>query len=248
MASRLKNRIRVIIVGACGRMGTAISEKIEEEKDLEIIYGIEKRGHPNIGLPFGKNFITDGLKDVIKEGDVVVDFSEVAAVMNNREILRQGKKPYICGVTGFQENEFKALKELGRYFPFLYSPNFSFGVNILFRMIREIADKFPKEYDVKVIETHHKMKRDAPSGTAKRITEIIEKERKSKVEVFSLRLGEIVGEHKVIFAGPGEVLEISHSALSRQAFVRGVIEGIRFIVKQPNGFYTFEDMLKWQVC
>lgn len=236
--------IRVIVVGAGGRMGNALVGEIRETKDMAVLYGIEKRGHPAIGSPYGQNFIMDNLTEVIKEGEVVVDFSEREAVLNHKKILIRGGKPYLCGVTGFQEKELEELKEMGEYIPFLYAPNFSFGANLLIRFVGEITQLLPKDYEIKVVETHHKMKKDAPSGTAKRLITEIEKKKGEKVEVFSLRAGEIVGEHKVLFFGPGEVLEISHNALSRRAFIRGVLEGIRFIVKQPNGFYTFEDILK----
>ncbi len=237
------DKIRVIIIGACGRMGSAIGEQIREEGDMEVIYGVEKTGHPSLGLPFGKNFITDRLEDVIKEGDVVVDFSEVNGVLTNKETVIKEKRPYLCGVTGFKEDEFNELKKIGEYLPFLYSPNFSYGVNLLCQVLAHFSHKFPRDYDVKIIESHHKKKKDAPSGTAKRIAQIIEEKRGERVEVLSLRAGEIVGEHKVLFAGPGEVLEISHTALSRFTFVRGVIEGIRFIIKKPKGFYTFADVI-----
>ncbi|MEO0102723.1 MAG: 4-hydroxy-tetrahydrodipicolinate reductase [candidate division WOR-3 bacterium] len=236
--------IGIIIIGAGGRMGNVVAQEIKETNDMAVIYGVEKEGHPAVGSPFGKNLIVDKLEKVIREGDVVVDFSEREAVLSNREMLIQGGKPYLCGVTGFREEEFKDLKEMGRHIPFLYSPNFSFGANLLIRSGGEIARFLPEDYEIKIIETHHRMKKDAPSGTAKRLVTEIEEKRGKKVEVFSLRAGEIVGEHRVIFFGPGEVLEITHSALSRKAFVRGVLAGIRFIINQPRGFYTFDDVIK----
>lgn len=236
--------IKVIIIGAGGRMGNAIAQEIKETKDMEVIYGVEKEGHPAVGSPFGKNSIVDKLEGVIGEGDVVVDFSEREAVLSNKEGLVKGGKPYLCGVTGFREEELEGLKEMGEYIPLLYSPNFSFGANLLIKSAGEIARFLPEDYEIKIIETHHKRKKDAPSGTAKSLIAEIEKERGERVEVFSLRAGEIVGEHRVILFGPGEVLEITHSALSRKAFVRGVLEGIRFIIKQTKGFYTFEDVMK----
>lgn len=244
MASLSRNKIKVIIVGACGRMGGALYNGISEVEDMEVIYGIERSGHPKQGTAFGKNFITDRLEDVIKEADCIVDFSQPQAVIQHLEVVVRNKKPWVGGVTGFTSEEFEKLKAASETIPLLYSSNFSLGVNLMFKIVRDLAEKFPKDYDVKIIETHHKMKRDSPSGTAKNLAGIIEEIRQEKPEVFSLRAGEVVGEHKVLFFGPGEVLEISHSALSRMAFVRGVIEGIRFIVNKPKGYYTFLDILK----
>ncbi len=241
-----KNKIKVILIGACGKMGQVLTEMIQEEEDMDLTYGIEKKGHPKIGSPFGKNFILDELDTVVDEGDVLVDFSEREAVMANLDKIKEGKRPYVLGVTGFSPEEFEKLKALANYLPFLYAPNFARGINLLFRVVEAITKILPQDYEIKIVETHHRFKKDAPSGTAKQIKVIIEGIRRELVETISLRIGEVTGEHKIIFAGPGELIELTHSALSRKAFARGVIEGIRFIVNKPKGFYTFEDILKWQ--
>jgi len=243
MDSNQRDRIKVILIGAWGKMGRVLSETIQEEKDMELLYGIEKKGHPKIGSPFGRNFLLDQLDLVIAEGDCLVDFSEKEAVMENLERIKKGGKPYLCGVTGFRPEEFEKLRELANFLPFLYAPNFARGINILFRVLYSIVRILPEDYEIKIIETHHRFKKDAPSGTAKEIGKIIEGIRSDRVEIISLRIGDIIGEHKVIFAAYGEKMEITHSALSRQAFARGVLQGIRFIVSKPKGFYTMADVL-----
>lgn len=236
--------INVILIGACGRMGRIVAEAINNEKDMKIISGIEKTGHPNIGLPFYDGYLLDNLEKVIEEGDIGVDFTNPFAALENLEIARKGKKPYLIGTTGFLEDQIEIFKRAGKEIPILYSPNFSFGINLLFTTIKELIKYLPDDYDITIIETHHKKKVDAPSGTAKKFMEIIKREKNEKeINTISLRLGDIVGEHSLILATEGEYIKITHNATSRFAFAKGVIYGIRFLIEQKPNFYTFEDLL-----
>ncbi|MEO0105177.1 MAG: 4-hydroxy-tetrahydrodipicolinate reductase, partial [candidate division WOR-3 bacterium] len=153
------------------------------------------------------------------------------------------KKPFLIGTTGFTKEEMEILKSAGKEIPLLYSSNYSFGINFIFKILKEIIKILPDNYDITLIETHHKEKKDAPSGTAKRMVEIIKERKDKEIKTISLRFGDIIGKHTLIFATNGEVIEITHNALSRFAFANGVIYGIRFLIKQKSGFYLFEEII-----
>uniref|UniRef100_A0A7V6CNC2 4-hydroxy-tetrahydrodipicolinate reductase n=1 Tax=candidate division WOR-3 bacterium TaxID=2052148 RepID=A0A7V6CNC2_UNCW3 len=236
--------IKIILIGAAGKMGRIVAEAISNEKDMKIVAGVEKTGHPHIGSPFYDGYLTDDLEKVIKAGDICVDFTNPLATLENLEIARKEKKPYLTGTTGLTEEQLAIIKKISDEIPILYSPNFSFGINLLFKMIKEMVKFLPDDYDISLIETHHKKKVDAPSGTAKKFIEIIKnKKREKEIKPISLRLGDIIGEHVLIFATEGEYIKIIHHATSRFAFAKGVIYGIRFLINKEPNFYTFEDIL-----
>jgi len=237
--------IKVILIGACGRMGRIVAEAINQEKDMKVVFGVEKTGHPHIGLPFYDGYLTDDLEKVINEGDICVDFTNPLATLENLEIAHKAKKPYLTGTTGFTDEQLAIIKEISNEIPILYSPNFSFGINLLFKIIKEMIKFLPDDYDISLIETHHKKKLDTPSGTAKKFMEIIKNEKREKeIKPISLRLGDIIGEHILIFSTEGEYIKIIHNATSRFAFAKGVLYGIRFLINKEPNFYTFEDVFK----
>jgi 4-hydroxy-tetrahydrodipicolinate reductase len=240
---------KVVIVGACGKMSSAVVSTLANEKDIKIIGGIEGAGHPLIGQPIGSGFIQANLVSIIKNADVVVEFSIPEIALENIKISAKTGKPYIIGTTGIKDIE--KIKKYSKKIPILYSANYSLGVNLLYKLA-ETSAKTLKDFDVEIVEAHHKMKRDAPSGTAKKLMEIVREARgkrqevrgkKQEVVVHSIRAGDIVGEHNVMFVGNGERLELIHSATSRNAFASGVLKAIRFIVKQKSGFYTMADVI-----
>lgn len=262
---------KVIIVGACGKMSNAVVSLIDNEKDIKIIGGIESAGHPLIGQPIGKGFIQANLNSIIKDADVVVEFAIPEITLDNIKIAAKAGKPYIVGTTGIKD--IKAIKKYSEKIPILVSANFSFGVNLLYKLT-ESAAKLLQDFDIEIIEAHHKMKRDAPSGTAKKLVEIIKDARDKKqdqleinnekntptsnlirnatvgrfltgqeVRVHSIRAGDIVGEHTVMFISNGERLELTHRATSRNAFASGVIKAVRFIANQKPGYYSMEDVM-----
>ncbi len=233
---------KVIIVGACGKMSSAVVSTLANEKDIKIIGGIESAGHPLIGQPIGQGFIQANFASVIKDADVAIEFAIPEVTSDNLKIAVQAKKPYIIGTTGYKDIGF--ISKYAKKIPILLSANFSLGVNLMFQLT-ETAAKSLKDFDIEIIEAHHKMKRDAPSGTAKKLIEIIKKARAQSLEprVCSIRAGDIVGEHNVMFIGNGERLELIHRAFSRNAFASGVVKAIRFIFKQKPGFYTMADVM-----
>lgn len=245
--------IKVVVVGACGRMGGEVARLITEQKDMKLIAGVEAVGHPLIGTPIGSGFVVADLSRFLwptadspqPTADVVVDFSIPDVVIENVQRCVQAGKGYITGITGLNENQMQELKNASEKIPVVYAPNFSVGVFVLARLVVEAAALLQEDYDVHIIETHHKRKKDAPSGTAKMLLEKIKaKIGERKIEISSIRTGDVVGEHKVIFGGPGERLELTHKAESRVAFAAGVITAIRFVQNRSPGFYSIAEILR----
>ncbi|MCS7249751.1 MAG: 4-hydroxy-tetrahydrodipicolinate reductase [candidate division WOR-3 bacterium] len=235
--------IKVILIGALGKMGKILGEAISKQEDMKIIYGIEREDHPDLNKPFYEGYLLKDLEKVIDECDICVDFTNPKATLKNLEIAKKVKKPFLTGTTGFTKEEMEILKSAGKEIPFLYSSNYSFGVNLIFKLLKEITKVLPDDYDITLIETHHKEKKDAPSGTAKRMIEIIKEKKDKEINTISLRFGDVVGKHTLILATNGEIIEITHNALSRFAFANGVIYGIRFLVNKKPGFYLFEEII-----
>ena len=239
------NMINVVLVGACGKMSSAVVSSLVNEKDIKIIGGIEAAGHPLIGQPIGKGFIQTNISSIIKDADVIVEFAIPEITSDNLKIAAQAKIPYIIGTTGYKDIAY--IKNYAEKIPILMSANFSLGINLMFQLT-ETATKALKNFDIEIIEAHHKMKRDAPSGTAKKLAEIIKEvgNKKREVNVHSIRAGDIVGEHNVMFIGNGERIELIHRATSRNAFASGVTKAIRFIVNQKPRFYGMEDLISFK--
>jgi 4-hydroxy-tetrahydrodipicolinate reductase len=252
--------IKVIIVGAGGRMGKEVSDLISRQSDMEVVGGVEVKGHPEIGKPLGKGNIVGDLKEIAEKADVVVEFALAGGTLKNLEIAAKFKKPYIIGTTGFSEREMAAIETASKKIPVVFSPNFSIGVNLLFKLTEEAAKILGDSFDAEIVEVHHNKKKDAPSGTAKKLAEILKNSKKSKkivygregivgerskdeIGVLSVRAGDVVGEHTVIFAQEGERVELVHRATSRLAFAQGVIKAIRFIIGKPAGFFGMKDVV-----
>lgn len=243
-------RTRVIIVGCAGRMGQAIAQLISEDKEMALAAGVDVAGRA----------AATELGAVITTGDVVVDFSAPGpAAANARTAMAHGK-PFVTGVTGFQVAELVVLRECSRAIPVVHAPNFSVGVGVLTRLAAEAARLLGPEYDIEIIETHHRMKKDAPSGTARQLLDVLKTatgrgevvygregmvghKPVGRIGVSSVRTGTVVGEHTVVFGGPGERLELTHKAESRMAFASGVLAAVRFVRKARPGFYGMADVL-----
>lgn len=234
--------INVVIVGACGKMSSAVISTLSHDKSIKIIGGVEAVGHPMLGEPIGVGFIQADLTKLINSADVVAEFAIPEVTLDNIKISAKAKKPYIIGTTGLKDT--KEIKKYCKKIPILMSANFSLGVNTLYNLTKNAA-KLLKDFDIEIIEAHHKMKRDAPSGTAKKLAETIKEARgkKQEIRISSIRAGDIVGEHNVMFIGKGERLELIHRATSRNAFASGVVKAIRFIVKQKPGLYDMKNII-----
>lgn len=236
--------IKIVVVGVCGRMGSEIVRLISGQSDMEVVAGVEAMGHPLVGTPVGSGLIVTELTQIVDKCDVVVDFSTPNSVLGNVQVCVRAGRPLVTGVTGFQKEEIEALKDAGQKIPILYAPNFSTGVAVLAKLVEETARLLGRDWDIHIVEAHHTKKRDAPSGTAKMLVEMIKKQQENKlVGVSSIRAGDIVGVHRVLFAGPGEHIELIHRAESRVAFGWGVVLGIRWIIGKAPGFYSVNDVL-----
>jgi 4-hydroxy-tetrahydrodipicolinate reductase len=252
--------IEVVIIGVCGKMGSALVPLILEQADMELVGGVESFGHPQIDAPLGTGKIFADLESVAEYCDVGVEFTTPDASLRHAKIIADLGKSYILGTTGFSTNQMDELKKLSRKIPIVYSPNFSIGVNVLFNLTESAAKLLGDNFDVEIVEVHHTQKKDAPSGTAKKLIESIEKVKgkkkivfgregivqaktKNEIGVASIRSGDVVGEHYVIFGQTGERLELVHKASSRLAFAQGVIKAIRFAQNKPAGFYGMEPIL-----
>ena len=250
-------RTRVIIVGCAGRMGQTIAQLIKESRDLALSAGVDVARGADTCMP---SDVATELVAVIDAGDVVVDFSAPEPAAANARLAMVSGKPFVTGVTGFLAPELAVLRECGRTIPVVHAPNFSVGVSVLTRLAAEAARLLGPDYDIEITETHHRMKKDAPSGTARQLldtlraatgrTEVVcgregmvGPKPAGQIGVSSIRSGDVVGEHKVIFGGPGERLELTHKAESRMALASGVLAAIRFVRTANPGFYGMADVL-----
>ncbi|MDK2790552.1 MAG: 4-hydroxy-tetrahydrodipicolinate reductase [Methanothermococcus sp.] len=266
--------IRVAVTGALGRMGSNIIKTICENEGMEVVAAIDIPNHPKKGEDIGELIgigkinvpleTSDNLENVIKESkpDVLVDFTAPAPCVETAKIAARNGVNLVIGTTGFTEEQKKeienAIKE--NKIAATISQNYAIGVNIFFKTLEFLAKKLG-DYDIEIVEMHHKFKKDAPSGTALRAAEIIQnnlnrdsklifgreglvgERSKEEICIHALRGGDVVGDHTVIFAGDGERLELTHKASSRQAFVNGVILAVRFISEKKEGIYNTFDVL-----
>ncbi len=243
----MKTPVRVLLLRAKGRMGQAIAAAAAKT-DVEITAGLD---------------LGDDIAKQIGRCDVVIDFSHPNASSELARACREAKKAVVIGTTGHSKEERASIEELSRSTPVVLSPNFSVGVNALFWLTRKAAQMLGDDFDLEISEMHHRLKKDAPSGTAKKLAEIlcevrgldygknvrhgreglVGERRADEIGVHSIRGGDVVGDHTVSFAGAGERLEFSHKAASRETFALGALRAARWVVGKPAGLYSMEDVL-----
>lgn len=234
--------IKLGILGAGGRMGRRIIELAREDKDLEVTLALERRGHPIIGREIGAIKVSSS-GDGIFLVDAVIDFTLPEASLNNIDYVLKYKKPLVLGTTGFKDNEVERIKEAARSIPIVFSPNMSIGVNLLFGLAAEVAKKLGTDYDIEIVEAHHKAKKDAPSGTAKKLGQVIADAAGRNITIHAIRAGDIVGDHTILYAGNQERIEIRHQAHSRDVFALGALRAAKWVVNKPAGLYSMQDVL-----
>jgi len=238
-----QNVIKLGIAGACGKMGRRIFDLASQSKDFEIALALEKKGTPAIGREMGKLKISsnpDGLFLV----DVFIDFTIAKAVDSSLDYAAKYKKPLVLGTTGLSDGQLDKVSEVSKLIPIVFSPNFSIGVNTLFSMLPDIAKRLGLDYSIEIVEAHHKFKKDAPSGTAKKLVQVLTDAAKKDIPTHSIRLGDIVGDHTVIFCGNSERIEIKHQAHSRDLFALGALKAAKWVFGKPAGLYSMQDVLK----
>ena len=244
----MKKAIRILLVGAKGRMGKAIAAAAENRSEVAISGKVDRN---------------DPLDLSIHDSDVVIDFSQTEATELVCRTCLENKKPLVLGTTGHTEEQIKLIEAAAQSVPILFAPNFSIGVNTLFWLTRKAAEVVGSDFDVEIVEMHHRSKKDSPSGTAKELGEILIKARSldygknvahgrkgpigerphDEIGMHALRGGDVVGEHIVIFAGQGERLELTHRASSRETFALGALHAAQWIVGKSPGLYSMQDVL-----
>lgn len=234
--------IKLGIAGVCGRMGRRILELASSDNAFEVNLALERKGIPQIGKEIGKLKISsnpDGLFLV----DVFVDFTVPEATEAILDYVAKYKKPYVVGTTGLSQTQIAKIEEIAKVVPVVFSPNMSVGVNVLFNILPDIAKRLGPDYNIEIVEAHHKGKKDAPSGTAKKMVQILSDSTKKEIPTHAIRLGDIVGDHTVIFCGNSERIEIKHQAHSRDLFVVGALKAAKWIFGKQPGLYNMQDVL-----
>jgi 4-hydroxy-tetrahydrodipicolinate reductase len=264
----------VIVAGAAGRMGRRISYMVHQQKGLALVAGFERPDSPEVGSDIGELAgigslnvqVADSFEAVADKGDVIIDFTFHEATMALARKAAGQNKAMVIGTTGLSNDNLAELKELARNFPCVQAPNMAVGVNVLFKIAKKVAAILGDNYDIEIVEAHHRMKKDAPSGTALKLGEmvaegvkrnldevgvyarhgIIGERTDQEIGIQTIRGGDIVGEHTVFYCGPGERLELTHRAHNRDNFARGAAVAAAWVVNQPNGLYTMFDVLGLQ--
>lgn len=232
--------LKLVIVGALGRMGRRLTELAREDRAVEVVLGVERALADASGgkalCPITANF------DEVKSGDVLIDFSAPEATMDVLDRVVRHKKPLVIGTTGFSAEQEGKIAHAAKEIPVVVSFNMSLGVNVFFKVAQQIAKALPG-YSVHIQETHHSKKKDAPSGTALQAGRLIEKVAKQKVTYESFREGDVVGDHRIIFKGPADRLELFHHAESRDIFAVGALQAAKWVAGKKPGLYSMQDVL-----
>ena len=219
--------VRVLLVGAAGRMGKTVLDLSQNDREIEIAAQCD---------------LGDSIEPAMTNCDVAIDFSQADSIDEIcRAALKYGK-PLVVGTTGHSQPQRKTIEETAHSVPIVLASNFSVGVNVLFWLTQKAAEFLGGDFNPQIVETHHKMKKDAPSGTAKTLAEIL-KARNSEIPIQSIREGDLVGEHTVIFSGPGESLELTHRAANRGIFAGGALRAAKWIINKPPGLYSMQNVL-----
>lgn len=250
--------IKVILNGANGAMGKVVAELVASDENMEIVAGVDLNTDTKSVFP-----IFDDIRKIDIEADAVIDFASVKAVDNLLDFIEEKKIPAVICTTGLSDAQIDRIKGLSSAVPILRSANMSLGINILSKVLADIAPTLRKAgFDIEIVEAHHRRKLDAPSGTAILLADAVNKNMDEKLEytydrskrheprkddeigLSSVRGGTIVGDHDVIFAGEDEVISFNHRAYSRKIFANGAISAAKFLVGKSKGLYDMSDVIK----
>lgn len=234
--------INIAVIGCCGKMGKRVIALITKDKELKLTAALEREGHPELNTMIEGVSISDDLNS-LKNADVMIDFTPMP---DKRELLDAAlrfKKSLVIGTTGLNPEQVKEIEKSAAGVAILYSPNMSVGVNLLFNLVREAAAKL-KNYNVRIKEAHHIHKKDSPSGTAKKIADIItEKTKKQVTDIEAIREGEIIGDHEVTFESDLDTIVLRHCAKTRDIFAKGALDAAKWLFGKPAGLYCMQDVL-----
>jgi len=221
--------MRICVSGSEGKMGSRIISLAKEDGDLQVT---------------GQFDISGAAEASIEDCDCLIDFTSPKATMANLAICEKLKKAIVIGTTGLSDEDKARVREASSSIPIVLSANMSIGVNLLFKLIEDVSKVLSEDYDVSIVEAHHAEKKDAPSGTAKELARIVKSIKKDiDIPIDSVREGEIVGEHTITFESDVDILEITHSAKTRDIFAKGALTAAKFIAGKKSGLFTMKDVL-----
>jgi 4-hydroxy-tetrahydrodipicolinate reductase len=263
--------IRVGVCGASGRMGKTILEVCNDDDGIEVTAAIEYSGSPVLGLDAGELAgigklgvdITDDISGIADKVDVMIDFTLATSVPANIRKCVSANCKMVIGTTGLTHDDHELIKDASKKIAIVFAPNMSIGVNLCLKLLEMAAQVIGKDTDIEIIEAHHRHKKDAPSGTAIRMGEVVAKtlgrnlkecavygregitgaRDKNTIGFETIRAGDIVGDHTVMFAADGERVEITHKATSRKTFASGAVRAAQWLLEKENGLFDMQDVL-----
>ena len=263
--------IKVTIIGVGGKMGRSIFTTLNNDEDISIVGAAELPGHQFAGKDLGEVMgvanngveVFDNIYDAAGDSDIIVDFTAPESTISNAEYASNNNKSIVIGTTGFSTDQKSTLNKFLESVPSVISPNMSIGVNLLFELSKNVSKILGKEFDVEIVEAHHRNKVDSPSGTAIGLAESVAegldvnlndnavferhgnigKRKNNEIGIQSIRGGDVVGDHTVMFLGDGERIELTHKALSRDNFSKGVLRAVKWLPGKSPGIYAMKDVL-----
>ena len=262
---------RIAITGVTGRMGSALVRTVRDDPRFKLAGGTERKGHAAVGLDVGlaahlgalEAPVVDDLKKLLGDCEVVIDFTSPEASVEHARACAAAKVALVVGSTGFSPEAKAELAKAALLIPVVMSPNMSVGVNLMIEVAAELAKRLGDGFEIDILEAHHRLKKDSPSGTALRLAEeiaravgrtpadfkqarvgVVGERPRNEIGIQALRGGDVVGEHTVYFFGDGERIELTHRASSRDQFARGAVRAAGWVVGQPPGLYGMGDVLR----
>lgn len=262
----------IIMFGAAGRMGRMILEcAASSDRPFQVVAALDRAEHPSIGQPLATLIpsappgllLTDSLPESVPEGTVTIDFTTPESTMAMLDWIEATGASAVIGTTGLEKKHMDRITETANKVPVVFAPNMSVGVNVLYELVAKAVELLGDSYDVEIIEMHHRFKRDAPSGTAKRLADVVIEARggdrttevlhgrmgitgertSSEIGMHCIRGGDVVGDHTVSFSTLGERVELTHKASTRETFARGALRAAEWVSGKEPGLYSMKDVL-----
>lgn len=246
---------KALICGICGKMGGIVCDILENGGKIKAACGVDLQGGKNRNLPVYKSF-----NEVNGDADVIIDFSSPAVLKDELEWAKTNNVPVVLAPTGYTPQDFDFIEKSSKHIAIFKTANFSLGINLLVKLVQNAAKTLGTDFDIEIVEKHHRLKKDAPSGTALMLADgvngayggskkyVCGREgmgaRGGEIGIHSVRGGSIVGEHEVIFAGSDEIITLAHSALSKKIFAAGAVKAAEWIIGKPAGLYDMDDLLE----
>ena len=263
--------IKIGVAGAAGKMGSRITALSKEYEGLQLAAAFERAGHKDVGKDIGTIIgigetgvrLSDGIEKIIDAVDLIIDFTSPESTKQNLRTAAARGKAMVIGTTGLSREDIKEIGPLTKQIPCVMASNMSLGVNLLLKVLQNVAKVLGDDYDIEIVEAHHRLKKDAPSGTALKMAQVIAEavdrnldevavyarkgiigqRTRKEIGIQTVRAGDIVGEHTVLFGGLGERIEITHKASSRDTFARGALRAALWLAAKPAGLYDMQDVL-----